>query len=287
MASNNGSIGTYSVSVKSFFTSWKDKNNKRAEAEKKSKKTIKPIVNPIFETCTELISDPYWQGIFRDCARGKFPRGFSYKNGLINYRKGSKMIRLEVSKSPPEALQEVRDFFQKMAGLLSDEDRSRMKRLEEEQLLEQSCQQFESWKDVKGDKLKDILISEFITDMCLKYDLDENAKRELFTNVRKGFMLKCFGAQNIEMENGRIVEIEGLSIDRETGESEIDPEMIHHKSARTFNGLGLEITIEKPQVDFLDGWSKYLSGLENKRTKNTQTYSFSTRNEDDSTNSYM
>jgi hypothetical protein len=291
MASNNGAIGTYSVSVKSFFSSWKDKSVKKAEADKKnkSKKIIKPVVNPIFEKCAELSPDPYWQGIFHDCARGKFPRGFTFKNGLINCRKGSKMTRLEISTSPTDALYEVKDFFQRMGGLLSDQDRARLKRQEDEKLIEESySRQIETWKDVQGEKLKDILISEFITDMVKKYNLNDESKAELITNVKKGFMLKCFGSHNIEMESGRIVEIDGLTVDSETGWSEIDPDIIKVKNIRTYQGLGIEKNEEKLQIDFLDGWSKYLAGLENKRTKNTQTFSasYSTRLED-SSESYL
>ena len=101
-------------------------------------------------------------------------------------------------------------------------------------------------------------------------------------------MLKCFGAHNIEMEAGRIVAIEGLTVDSDTGESSIDPNIIKVKNVRSYQGLGIEKGEEKPQVDFLDGWSKYLSSLENKRTKNTQTFStsYSTRL-DESTESYF
>ena len=72
-------IGTYSVSIKSFFDSWKQKAPK-PEIDKKGKKTLKPILHPIFEKCSCLTSDKFWQYIFMDCARGKFPRNFSYKN---------------------------------------------------------------------------------------------------------------------------------------------------------------------------------------------------------------
>ena len=289
MASNNAPIGTYSVSIKSFFSSWKEKNNKKAEAEKKTKKTIKPIINPVFEKCADLSQDPYWQGIFRDCARGRFPRGFTYKNGLINCRKGSKMTRLEVSNSPTDALHEVKEFFQKMGGLLSENDRLRLKRIEEEKLLESSyCQKDLTWKDIRGDKLKDILITEFVTSLVEKYQLDEEAKRELVTNIKKGFMLKCFNSNNIEMEGGRIVEIEGLIIDKETGYSEIDSDIIKVKNIRSCQGLGIELEDKKPPVDFLDNWCKFLLNLENKRTKNTQTFStsYSTHPQDE-TDSFM
>ena len=89
------------------------------------------------------------------------------------------MTRLEVSNSPTDALHEVKEFFQKMGGLLSENDRLRLKRIEEEKLLESSyCQKDLTWKDIRGDKLKDILITEFVTSLVEKYQLDEEAKLE-------------------------------------------------------------------------------------------------------------
>lgn len=284
-------IGSYSVSVKSFFSSWKEKADKKpADYDKKRKKTLKPIINPIFEKCAELTDDNFWKGIFMDCARGKFPRGFTFKNNLICFRKASKMTRLEVSASPMQAFQESKEFFQKFGGLLSEKDQLKLKQLEEEKLLQEAIFNEDiTWKDVKSEKFKDILIIEFIEKLSSEYELGYDEKNELITNIKKGFMLKCFTASNIEMEKGKIVEIEGLIVNPTTKKSEIDPDLIKYKTNRIYYGSGLEKEEETPEINFLDTWAKFLLSLENKRTKNTQTFStsYSTRNNDESlSNSY-
>lgn len=272
-------VGSYSVSVKSFFGNGGNKNKIKQEPieiEKKRKKTLKPILHPIFEKCADLTDDKFWQTIFMDCARGKFPRGFSYKNNLITYRKANKMSRLDISNSPSEVFIATIDFFNKSTGMMSVQDRKKMKKLEEEKLLEKMSKTTDiTWKDVKTEKMKDILIAEFIEFLTEKLELAEEEKKELITTINKGFMLKYFTASNIYMENGRIYEIDGLICDEKTREISIDPVYTNRKVVRQFTGLGIEKNDNKPQIDFLEIWGKYLSSLENKRLKKTQTYSSS------------
>lgn len=282
---NSSNPGSYSVSVKSFFSSWKQKSDKKPiETDKKRKKILKPVVNPIFEKCASITDDEYWKIILTECSLGKFPRYFSFKPNLLTYRKGNKMISLELSKSPSNALLDVLEFFQKFGGLLSEKDRLRMKKLEEEKLLEKLNRDTDiTWKDIKTEKMKNILIIEFVESLNEKLNFTEDERKELITIIKKGFMLKYFTASNIEMDNGRIKEIEGLIIDYNTKEFEIDPYYITERTGRKYIGLGIEESKKKPDVNFLDVWTKYLNGLENKRIKKIYTYSSSAiQNEDES-----
>lgn len=276
---NQNVIGTYSVSVKSFFDSWKQKASK-PEMEKKGKKTLKPIIHPIFEKCANLTDDKFWQYIFMDCSRGKFPRNFMFKNNLLTYRKTNKMFRLTVSNSPSEVFTATIDFFQSHGGIMSAQDRQRIKKQEEDKLLIVLDHEI-TWKDIKTDKLKDILIGEFVLSLTQEYQLNEEERRDLITTIRKGFMLKYFTSSNIEMEEGRIKEIDGLIIDEETNESSIDSDFISGKPIKQCLGLGVEIEDLKPEINFLENWEKYLVNLENKRTKKTHTHSssYSVQNE--------
>lgn len=270
-------IGTYSVSIKSFFDSWKNKAP-NTESDKKGKKTLKPVLYPIFEKCADLTDDKFWQYIFMDCARGKFPRSFSFKNNLLTYRKTNKMFRLEISNSASEVFTATIDFFQTKGGIMSAQDRKKIKKQEEEKILEVLDHEM-TWKDVKTDKMKDILIGEFVLSLTQKYELNGGERKELITTIRKGFMLKYFTSSNIEMENGRIVEIDGLIVDEETKESSIDPDFIFGKPIKQYLGLGIEIEESKPEINFLENWEKYLSSLENKRIKKNYSSSYSVQNE--------
>lgn len=276
-------VGNYSVSVRSFFGTLKPNKNDRAplEIEKKRKKTLKPILHPIFEKCANLADDKYWQAIFMDCARGKFPRGFTYKNNLITFRKANKLYRLEISNLPSDVYSSTIEFFNTTKGMMSAQDRKRVKKLEEEKLLEKLNSNTPiTWKDIKTEKMKDILICEFIETLAEKLQLGIEDKKELVTTIKKGFMLKYFTGSNIEMENGRISEIDGLICDVKDGtvEISIDPVYMTRRPTRQFLGLGIEKNDDKPQINFLDIWTKYLTSLENKR--NNKTYSSSQYNDE-------
>ena len=54
------------------------------------------IIYPIFQKCSEIHEDPYWQCLFNQASQGKLPRGFMYRNGVLTYRKGNKTYKLEI-----------------------------------------------------------------------------------------------------------------------------------------------------------------------------------------------
>lgn len=274
MSENSGKAGSYSVSVKSFFSSWKKKEGKQPiEIDKKKKKTLKTIIYPIFEKCSELTEDKFWQSIFMDCAYGKFPRGYNFKNNLLTYRKANKMNRLEVNDIPYEVFTSIIDFLQKTSGIMSVEDRKRLEKKNEENIYVN--QNSVTWKDIKTEKMKDIMICEFITDVAEKMNMNEEEKNDLTTTIKKGFILKYFTSNNIIMFEGRISEIEGLFYNEKTKLYEIDSSYIYKRPGRKIHGLGIEKYDKKPEIDFLDTWAKYLENLENKRCKKISSYSSS------------
>ena len=270
---------SYTVTT-SYAIPLKKKDKLEAAQVVKKKKTLKPIINPIFEQCASLTEDKFWIATFMDCARGKFPRGFSFRNDLLTYKKANKAQRLEVSDSPSEAFTSIIEFFQKVGGIMSVLDRQMLQKNEDEKLVEKMAQRIDSeWKDIKIEKMKDILINEFIVDVAEKMEMDENEIKELTTTVKKGIMLKYFGRDNIKMENGKIVAIEGLIYNEKTKEYEIDKSYITKRSGRKVIGLGIEEAPHqksKNTLNFLELWEKFLEQLESKRIKKTYSSSYST-----------
>jgi hypothetical protein len=268
--------GSYSVSV-NFNLPWKkDKPANLIGEPKKRKKTLKPIIHPIFEKCASLTDDAYWVSVFNDCSRGKFPRGFSYKNNMLLHKKGNKITRVEIPNSISETFFTSKEFFRVSGGIMSSQDRKKMKEIEEEKLLEKESNKDYKWKDIKTEKLKEILINEFIKDISEKLNFNNDEKKELITTVKKGFLLKYFNSNNVIMSNFKIIEIEGLLFNEETEEYEIDPIYIHErKNKKGGTGLGIEKTDKKTDLNFLSIWEKYLDGLDNKKIKKVISYSSS------------
>ena len=272
-----GNIGKYNVSI-SFFTSpWKKDKPKTVvtPGNNRRKKTLKPVIHPIFERCSELTSDNFWQGIFMDCAKGKFPRGYSFKNNLLTHKKGNKISTLELNNSPTDVFIMTMRFFSTSSGIMSETDRKRKQDEEDIKLAEEiGANDDLTWKDVRTEKLREVMIGEFINSLSTKMKFNEEEKRELITTVKKGLMLKYFNADNIVMEGGRIIEIDGLIFNRHTNMYEIDKAYVR-KTERKGNGLGVEVSESTPPVDFLQIWKKYLESLDNKRTKKNVAFSSS------------
>lgn len=271
MSHANGQIKTGSYAVTTVYSMpWSKK--KPTTTKTKRKRAEKKVVHRIFEKCSELTKDQYWVSIFRDCARDKFPRGFSYKNGLITHRRGNKINRVLVSNSPHEAFSICLSFFKSSAGLMSASDRKRIQKEEENRLLDIMNERDLTWRDIKADKVKELLISEYVAELAHKTEFTRDQKKELLTTVKSGFMLKYFTSKNITMVDGKISSISGLLYDEKNNRYSIDPKLTKKRPGRKVKGLGIERVHKKPKVSFTSNWEKYLQNLEkrNPRTSNFQ-----------------
>ena len=123
------SVGQYSVSISSFLP-WKTEIP--VSKTKKPKKLLKPIINPIFEQLANLTEDNFWKTIFLDCSRGRFPRGFTFKNNLLKFKKGNKMTCLEITSNLVETFTSCMNFFQSAGGIMSKEEHIHLKVTKEE-----------------------------------------------------------------------------------------------------------------------------------------------------------
>nr|QBK91569.1 MAG: uncharacterized protein LCPAC302_01890 [Pithovirus LCPAC302] len=252
--------GSYAVTTV-YEMPW---TKKKPKTTKTRKRVNKKIVHSIFDKCSGITNDSYWVSVFKDCAVDKFPRGFSYKNGLLTFRKGNKTDRVEISNNPEEAFLNCTEFFKKSAGIMSKKDRHKMKKEHDQRILESVSIQDIKWKDIKTEKVKDLLISEFVNYLARKKKMSKMERKELSTIIKQGFMLKYFTGRNIKMEKGKIIGITGLLYKKNTKEFYIDPEYVIKRPGRKVSGLGIERVEHKPKVSFMSMWEKYLNNMEKK-----------------------
>lgn len=261
MSDKQMKAGSYAVTTV-YSMPWVKKETSTIKIKKK--KAEKKVVNEVFERCSEITDDEYWISIFKSCARDKFPRGFQYKNGLMTHRRGSKITRVEIPNNTTEAFYTTTNFFKTSAGLMSQTDKKRLQKEQEDKMLDEAISSEISWKDIKIERVKELLISEYISDIVVKNKLSECEKNELTTTIKIGFMLKYFASKNIIMEKGRIVDIQGL-IKTDSG-YEIDPKLVTKMDGRKIRGLGIEKTMAKIKNSPILLWDKYLDNLEKKIT---------------------
>jgi len=280
----NGKSNDY-LTTKTYNLQW-NKKTKIDMVKSKNKKNARGIIYPLFEKCACLTNDNFWISIFQNCSRGRFPRYFFFKNNLLTYRKANKTKRIIITNSASEAFTITIRFFQEFGGILSESDMKKRQRNEEERMLELANNQDLNWKDIKIDKIKEVLISEFINDLAVKMELNRDEKNELITTIKKGFMLKYFGNNDVYMEDGRILQIDGLFFNKNINRYEIDPDYIKYRPGRKINGLGIQKSINYSQIDFMELWSKYLENLEKKRFRKIKTYSSSYSSTNQSSDEY-
>ncbi len=269
MSNTRIKTGSYAVTTV-YKMPWVKKKTPVVKTRKK--RAEKKIIHSIFQKCSKLTEDKYWISIFNDCSRGKFPRGFLYKNGMLSSRKGNKNSRVLIPESGPEAFSICVSFFKSSGGLMSGTDRKRLQEEEEEKLLGEKNIRNMMWKDIKTQKIKDLLISEFISSIAKSGHFDKNQKKELSTTIKKGFMLKYFKSNNITMEQGKITSIKGLIYNKKDEEYIIDPKLTAKRHTKKIKGLGIERIETKPRVSFIDMWGKYLDGLEKEKSSKSNNF---------------
>ena len=180
----------------------------------------KKVVHPIFEQAAQLAEDPFWKAELENAARGKFPRGFMYRDGIISYKKGNKIFPEKV---PQEnallALHSTVRFFQEKGKMRSKKDKEEEERIKREK-EENYVQRIESWKDIRKETVKEQYLNDYVDRVCDEHDLDEESRKTLLSLLHFGLSLGYIKSDDIVLnDNGtRIDNIASVRfIDEETG----------------------------------------------------------------------
>lgn len=256
------SPGSYSVtSIES--RPWASTNVSSSRPKTRRAKPTPAVINSIFKECAEIVDDPTWKSIFTEAAMGKLPRGFTYKDGYITHKIRNRTARLEVSSIPEVALEECLYFFREKAGIMSQEDQRKAKEEFEEFLLTSGALHPSKWSEIRKKKVKDVLISTFVAKISKELNLQEAQKVDLRNKIYTGFILGCFGNDQVELEKGYIRSIAGLDFNPETKTFYID---YARAPKQTKKSRRVEKTT-RPKNSFYTLWVKYLETLEKRVAK--------------------
>lgn len=252
----------------------------------KKAKPAPKIVHPIFHECSVLTTDTFWQTTLKQCAQGKFPRNFLFKENCLTYKRGTKTQRVEIPDNAVDALTICVDFFRNMAGIRSQNDKEREQRQLEEKLLELGSLEDYSWSELTH-KIQDLLISSFVETVSNSLDpkLTLTQQNQLTTIINLGFLLGYFTSSSVNYVDGHILGINGLVYDANKKEfildfsqtcipkiakskSKIVPadEYLHPKTRPNFD--------RRASVSFLSHWIAFINSLSNS-SKPTSTPSSS------------
>lgn len=186
---------------------WNEALNLSSSGKVKIKKSDM-IKHPIFSQASEYITeDPYWKEIFIKAGKGKFPRGFSYSNGVLHHRNSGMGIQL------PEDLysfvQAVILFMRQKGNIYSEID---LKNLEliAQQYTNTNEDDANVWSKIYSlRKIRAVYIHDYVN---RKYShLSRKIRDELFTQINIHINLKSLHKEDFQFVNGQIEDVDGIT----------------------------------------------------------------------------
>lgn len=233
------------------------------------------VIIPFFAECAEEVYDSYWKSILTQCSYGKFPKGFSYRNSYLTFKRNGRPDRIQLLDSAEESAPIIIDFFRSKAGMRSELDAEREKReltgeySDEQQILKNK------WSEV-SQKCRTQSINAFIDSIAFRMKLNMTQKNKLTTIVNLGFILGYFTSDHVSYSDGTISSIVGIAYNPETQEFIFDPSKINTKNfAKTKKKIITEDVYMNPNckpsyekqifINFYNLWISYIASL----TKNS------------------
>jgi len=258
--------GGYAV-MTSTSMPWLEGPTEKTKGKKQKASSI--IIHPIYARCSECTDDPYWKSLFMTAATGKFPRGFSSRDGLLLFKRGTKVQRIEVPEDPDDAFTVCKQFFQTTAALKSELDQEQERQEIRDQQLAMTSLSTRKWSDIKQKRLQKILITDFVHRTGRHLNLTLLQKNHMKTLINIGFLAGYFTSESIEFEDGEIKRIIGIKYDEKTNKFIFDFTHIkmpkisktrtkyHHHSEY----LSFPISSGHAKISFVDLWVKFLESI--------------------------
>jgi hypothetical protein len=218
----------------------------------------KPAKFTIFTECSQLTLDPFWQQVFEECSRGKFPKGSGIdSDGTTVYFRGKQnangtmnaknMVSYKLQTTPEEIFTSLKKLFQEQLNIKSNLDKAEL-RAELDDICDNLRESYgSSWQQIKRKKIKDPIIRRYILDLKSQYNLNDYETAEVAQIIRLGFLFNWITNENVVYEDQHIIEIQTLTFDEEERIFELAEPDVYYKR---------EYKPKKTRLSTL--WSKHL-----------------------------
>ena len=264
-AVNNSNVGTFAVTTFDFGK-WTDPTQVKDNVKPKKTRIKKEVVYPIFEKCIDYVNDPFWVEKLKNASYNKFPRGFSYRDGSLIYKKGNKSQSLEIqNRNYFEAANAAIEFIRSNGCIFStlDKEKASLNHAQKDQEFEEE----EIIWSKANKRVQECLIANYVVTMKHNMSLTDSEKELLRQTINLGVSNKFFGDNNIKIIDKKINSIAGLLWDAEQRVFYVDPEL-KPSSSRTYSRKRDAVvcnTAEKETIpQFHSKWAKYVQSLHNK-----------------------
>ena len=173
----------------------------------------------LFAQAAQYTLDLFWQQVFEECSRGKFPRGVGMDTTAttIFFRKnGKNLISYKLNQTPEQTCTDLKKLFQEQLGLSSIRDKEEI-RAQVDDICTSLQESFNgSWQQIRRKKIKDPIIRRFILDLKAAHGLSDAETMSVAQIIRIGFLFNWILASDIIYENQQILEIQSLHFDPDT-----------------------------------------------------------------------
>ena len=220
---------------------------------KKAKKArnLAPIVHPLLAECAKATNDPYWSEIFDRAARGKFPKGFMFRDGELTFKRRTAIQRLALENEPRRAVEAAITFFRRHSSLSSQNDAIPDPEADAGPVKVTKT----TWGQVRREAERKELLNSYIGALRAMFTLTDNEVTNLKTWLGFGFNLKIIRKEDVCLEGGKIINIRGLEFNPSTRLFTLDQNAINRSQPRNRK------TQRKKQMGYLDDFYKYLKKI--------------------------
>lgn len=185
-----------------------DKESKMTDTtDKKKGRLPKKVVYPIFERLAQSCDADYWKQVLDLCSKSKFPKGCSFKEGKLIYRKGKNISLIDIDEEIPDDqnLEMIIKFF-RHTGVC---DYNQIQSVEETPTPIKE-EVYNSWKEVKKKQVKENLLNLYVQKLTKELNLKPREVSLLESKISLANLFKYITYSTVIMENGRIKDIIGF-----------------------------------------------------------------------------
>nr|QBK87616.1 MAG: uncharacterized protein LCMAC201_05290 [Marseillevirus LCMAC201] len=179
------------------------------------------ILYPLFVDCAQFTLDPYWQQVFEECSRGKFPRGSGidsegkivyFRNRTSNNNQRN-YISYKIKKNPKQIFKDLKQLFQDHLNFKSIKDRQEIR-----DELDDICKNLQesftgSWCKIKRKKIKDPIIRRYILNLKKTHNLNDKETAEVAQIIKLGFLFNWISNDQVVYKDQQILDIMTLHFD--------------------------------------------------------------------------
>ena len=227
----------------------------------------KEIVYPIFLECCQYATDIFWENVFEDLAYGKTPHGTYISKNFFCCNYKNKDFSYKITKTNSEQLyKDIYNLLYNRLGLLSQKEKVK-KHIDFTAIEDQIKEDRKCWSSIRKKNVKDLLIENYVLEMKKKYSLTLKQAKYLLSIIFIGMVFKAITAKDIDYNDGKINNIEGIDFNKK----KILLKRDIYKIEVSFSS---EIVSDKKIMS--DNWEKYISSLQkianfNKDNDNIET----------------